>query len=188
MWARLGASIRRAVQNMGDLTPPGDQFLLKLGGSEEMLSRWELADDRMFGGLSECTLSLGAEDSIRFSGSTSLELNPDLPIIKNEKGKRVTKTGWGAMQAEVLDEGWVLEDSDGLLLRVRHSGERNFFFNLRSEGVLGEERMDLYQAQIPPPPKPMEWCALRQPLPAHCGPCVFAQARRRPLARAGPRW
>ena len=174
MWARVGASIRRAVQNMGDLTPPGDQFLLKLGGSEEMLSRWELANDRMFGGLSECTLSLGAEDSIRFSGSTSLELNPDLPIIKNEKGKRVTKTGWCAMQAEVLDEGWVLEDSDGLLLRVRHSGERNFFFNLRSEGVLGEERMDLYQAQIPPPPKPMEWCAL----PAHRRPCVFAQARR----------
>ena len=158
---RIGGQLarwQRAIANVGDLTPPGNEFLLKFGGSEEMLRRWELADDRVFGGLSEGAVSLGANDSVRFSGTTSLELDASAKQIKNAKGKSVTRTGWCAMQSDVLDEGWELEDADGLLLRVRHSGERSFFLNLRSEGILGEDRVDLYQAEVPTPPRPMEWC------------------------------
>ena len=159
---RLGGQLarwQRAIANVGDLVPPGNEFLIKFGGSEEMLRRWELADDRLFGGLSEGAVSLGSEESVRFSGATSLELHARAKQIKNDKGKTVTRTGFCAMQTDVLDEGWELEDADGLQLRVRHSGERSFFLNLRSEGILGEERVDLYQAEIPTPPRPMEWCA-----------------------------
>ena len=160
--SRLGGQLarwQRAIANVGDLTPPGNEFLIKFGGSEEMLHRWNLADDRLFGGLSEGALSLGTHDSVRFSGTTSLELSARAKQIKNDKGKAVTRTGWCAIQAEVLDEGWELEDADGLLLRMRHSGERAFKLNIRTEGILGEDRVDLYQAEIPTPPKPMEWCA-----------------------------
>jgi hypothetical protein len=158
---RLGGQLskwQRAIANMGDLAPPGNEFLLKLGAEH---LQWELADDRLFGGLSEGAVSLGAEESVQFSGVTSLKLDARAKQIKNDKGKVVTRTGWCAMQADVLDEGWELEDADGLRLRVRHSGERSFFLNLRSEGMLGEERVDLYQAEIPTPLKPMEWRARR---------------------------
>ena len=72
---RLGGQLskwQRALANVGDLTPPGNEFLLKLGAKH---LQWELADDRMFGGLSEGAISLGEEESIRFSGGTSLELS-----------------------------------------------------------------------------------------------------------------
>ena len=156
---RLGGQLskwQRALANVGDLTPPGNEFLLKLGAQH---LQWELADDRMFGGLSEGAISLGEDESIRFSGATSLELSAKAKQIKNDKGKSVTRTGWCAIQADVRDEEWELEDADGLLLRVRHSGERSFFLNLRSEGILGDERVDLYQAEIPTPLTPMEWRA-----------------------------
>ena len=156
---RLGGQLskwQRALANVGDLTPPGNEFLLKLGAKH---LQWELADDRIFGGLSEGAISLGEDESIRFSGATSLELSAKAKQIKNDKGKSVTRTGWCAIQADVRDEEWELEDADGLLLRVRHSGERSFFLNLRSEGVLGDERVDLYQAEIPTTRTPMEWRA-----------------------------
>ena len=162
---RLGGQLskwHRAMGKMGDLTPPGNEFLLNFGAEHV---QWETADDRIFGGLSEGAVSPGAyPESVRFSGATSLELDARAKQIKNDKGKVVTRTGWCAMQAEVLDEGWELEDADGLRLRVRHSGERSFFLNLRSEGILGEERVDLYQAEIPTPLKPMEWCGARRPV------------------------
>ena len=162
---RLGGQLskwHRAMGKMGDLTPPGNEFLLNFGAEHV---QWETADDRIFGGLSEGAVSPGAyPESVRFSGATSLELDARAKQIKNDKGKVVTRTGWCAMQAEVLDEGWELEDADGLRLRVRHSGERSFFLNLRSEGILGEERVDLYQAEIPTPLKPMEWCGTRRPV------------------------
>ena len=114
---RLGGQLskwQRALANVGDLAPPGNEFLLKLGAKH---LQWELADDRMFGGLSEGAISLGEDESIRFSGATSLELSAEAKQIKNDKGKSVTRTGWCAIQADVRDEEW-----EWVTIRVRGTG------------------------------------------------------------------
>ena len=170
MFTRLGA-LGRAIANSSDLSVPSEQLLLRFGGS---MSRWALASDHALGGHSECALDEASSDeherdgALLFTGSTSLDLDDSRKSTeRNEDNRAVSKTGWCAMQTEVAAEGWELEEFHGLMLRVRHSGERSFVLNLRSEGVLGgTERYDLYQAHLPPPVRPGEWCTLRIPFGA----------------------
>ena len=113
--------------------------------------RWTTQTDAVIGGFSECQLEPHGQSSLLWTGRTALESDPQrAKLIKNDQGKKVTRTGFVSMRTEVTDDQWELFDFDGLCVRMR-ADERSYVLNVRADNVLGDHRRDdLYQVQIAP--------------------------------------
>lgn len=150
---------------MDFLRMSSEQSLFRFDGDDDWLERWKLFSDAEYGGLSHSELTQASSSTALWSGRTEVNIDPESAAVSPESGRRATKAGWCAMRADVSEEGFDLSDYHGIRLRLRPD-VRRYVLNIRTFGILGGNDVDLFQAFVPPAPRPGEWCDLRMPFSA----------------------
>mmetsp|Transcript_16556 Transcript_16556/g.35511 ORF Transcript_16556/g.35511 Transcript_16556/m.35511 type:complete len:242 (+) Transcript_16556:245-970(+) len=154
----------QTIESTG-LTISPNLSLLTFQGGESSLSRWRLDCDREHGGFSEPRLSTPSDETMLFSGHTSLELDHTRTVTSPFEKRRSTRTGWCCMHTEIPVGQWNLRDYDGLKFSLR-SDMRHYAINLTTRGIMDGIQASLFQAVLQPPPKPGVWGEVRIPFGA----------------------
>jgi NADH dehydrogenase [ubiquinone] 1 alpha subcomplex assembly factor 1 len=168
MWRLLRRTPSRSPQTSDMLQDflrmSTEQSLFRFEGGE-WRERWALFSDAEYGGRSTSSLEQATSSTAMWSGRTEVEIDSENAAVSPESGRRATKAGWCAMRADVSHDSFDLSDFHGIRMRLRPDARR-YILNIRTFGILGGEDVDIFQAIVPPAPRPGEWCELRMPFSA----------------------